>query len=117
MNKLIKYTIIAFISFNVLGGVVLGTREYIEEQEAKQAFENFYKSDTQQVMGAYDKKPVDNQSLYILSGMLILILPLIMGVTGAHLVMKKKQRKIKRNEPILVAQPTEEQVSKKIIHL
>ncbi|MEK7447817.1 MAG: hypothetical protein AAB632_03460 [Patescibacteria group bacterium] len=116
MNKLIKYIIIVFISFNVLGGVVLGTREYIEEQEAKQAFENFYKSDTQ-VMGAYDKKASYNQSLYIIGGSFLLTVPLIMGATGAHFVIKKKQRKIKQKEQVLEVQTTEASVPKRIIHL
>lgn len=120
LNKLIKYTFIVFISFNVLGGVFLGARQYIEEQETKQAFESFYKSDTQ-VKGAYNKRSVDSQglntSLYIIGGSLLLTAPLILGATGAHFVLKKKQIKAKQGEPILEAQSAETSVSKRIVHL
>lgn len=63
MNKFIKYMLIVFISFNVLGGTVLGLRDYSEDKEAKKAFENFYSNDAQ-VMGAYDKKPSSSLNKY-----------------------------------------------------
>ena len=66
MNKLIKYTLISFVAFNVLGGTLLGLREYSEDTQAKKAFEKFYSSDTQ-VLGAYDKKPSNGMSFYFIS--------------------------------------------------
>lgn len=103
MKKLIKYTLIAFISVNTLGGSYLGLREYSEDKEAKRAFEQFYNTDTQ-VMGAYDKKTPSAQGLspstYVLGGLFISILSFSIGMASTHLVMQNKQKKVEQSKPI-----------------
>jgi len=120
LNKLPKYIFIALIAINVLGGTILGTREYLENKEARRAFEHFYKSDSQ-VLGAYDKKVSNassqNYSLYIAGGTLLFILSFSMGVAGAHIFMKKKQKKISQSVPLNEKQPLNALDSKKIVRL
>lgn len=61
MKKLPKILLIAFAVLNIMGGTVLGIRDYLEEREAKKMFTSFY-SETE-VKGAYDKK-LDNPLSY-----------------------------------------------------
>ena len=93
MNKLIKYTLIAFISINTLGGTYLGLQEYSEDKEAKKSFNEFYSTDTA-VMGAYDKKSPSNTSGYVLGSGIIFIFSV--GAAATYSIMKR--RKLKKSK-------------------
>jgi hypothetical protein len=91
LDKLIKYTLIAFVSFNVLGGTYLGLREYSDDKEAKKSFTEFYSTDTA-VLGAYDKKSNDS-NVYLVGAGTIFIFSVGAGVT--YSLIKREQLKNK----------------------
>lgn len=95
LNKLVKYMLIAFISFNVFGGTFLGLREYFQDKDAKKAFENFYDSDTQ-VMGAYDKKSPNYISGYMVGGATLLVV--LIGSGAVYSIIKRKRLRKSKNK-------------------
>lgn len=95
MNKLIKYTLIATISFNVLGGTYLGLQEYSEDKEAKKSFNEFYNTDTA-VMGAYDKKPSGIPDGYIFSGIAVFVGLASVGAVYS-VIRRERLKKSKKN--------------------
>lgn len=93
MNRLIKYTLIAFISFNVFGGALLGIFEYKEDRETKKAFETFYNKDVQ-VMGAYDKKSPSATNGYVIGGMVVFVV--LVGSGAVYSIIKRERLKVSK---------------------
>jgi hypothetical protein len=90
LSKLPKYILIAFISFNIIGGTFLGIFQYKEDRQTKKAFENFYKNNTQ-VMGAYDKKTPGDINMYVMGGVAALFV--IVGSGVLYSMIKRESLK------------------------
>ncbi|MDO8507968.1 MAG: hypothetical protein Q7S53_05400 [bacterium] len=79
LNKLVKYMLIVFVAFNVLGGTVLGLHDYSQDKDAKKAFRNFYANDTA-VMGAYDKKLSNSLNKYETDFIVVVAFVALLGI-------------------------------------
>lgn len=91
MDKKIKSFLVVFICLNILGGSLLGIRQYMREKEAKKAFENFYGES--EVKGASVQKQTANpksESMLVLEdGVAIGLFVTVCGI--AYTAVRKRQ--------------------------
>jgi len=97
LKKLPKIILILFVAVNVVGGTVLGVRDYLEAKETEKMFADFYNGP--QVKGAYDEKS-NNVLLYISKAAIIIPIVLAGGIFYSAIRKKKAEEKAKKEDNI-----------------